>query len=289
MRPHNAQLDWSGGRASKCTSGQLSLEVLELILQSENFSSQLRSANVIPWSSPVPVFGVVEESSVATVGINPSDREFVDELGRELLEHDSRFHTLSSLRLRRWTDATAAHAELIADSCRNYFNRNPYNQWFGPLDKLLQDTGTSFYSNTQPACHLDLTPFATHTKWTSLNAKQRTTLLGLSAQHVARLIEHSPIRLLVLNGATVVREVMRLTETPLQLSPVNDWDLRRGTKGVVKGVSYVGWIEKIGGYRLGRRVSVVGYNHNIQSSFGVTGDVRASIQRWIGRRFLEMR
>src|ERR1700738_3082657 len=39
---------------------------------------------IIPWSCPVLSFGNPLTASVATLGLNPSNREFVDEAGNEL-------------------------------------------------------------------------------------------------------------------------------------------------------------------------------------------------------------
>ena len=36
-------------------------------------------SNVIPWACPIPSFGDFTRARVATLGLNPSNREFVDE------------------------------------------------------------------------------------------------------------------------------------------------------------------------------------------------------------------
>ncbi len=121
----------------------------------------LMNAGIIPWSSPVPVFGDPAESIVATVGLNPSNREFVDQDGHELLDGARRFHTLKSLQLHSWAHANRKDAEKVTQACRSYFQTNPYDLWFKALDRLIQGTGASFYPSARAACHLDLVPFAT--------------------------------------------------------------------------------------------------------------------------------
>jgi hypothetical protein len=59
------------------------------------------SRGVIPWSSPVPYFGSPSSAIIGTVGLNPSNREFVDSSGNELDGPARRFHTLNSLGLAR--------------------------------------------------------------------------------------------------------------------------------------------------------------------------------------------
>jgi hypothetical protein len=42
-------------------------------------------------------------------------------------------------------------------------------------------------------------------------------------------------------------------------------------------------VRALSGVQLGREVLVLGFNHNIQSSFGVTTRVRAAIRQWVAR------
>src|SRR5438552_3663439 len=107
----------------------------------------LSGTEVLHWGAPVPAFGDPSTASVATLGLNPSNREFVDDDGCELEGDARRFHTLASLGLARWEQADTRHLELVLHSCRCYFQRNPYDRWFRRLDQLLAATGTSYYAN----------------------------------------------------------------------------------------------------------------------------------------------
>ncbi len=93
-------------------------------------SDAARRTNVIFWGSPIPSFGDLQNSRVATLGLNPSNREFVDEAGNELAGTSRRFHTLSSLRIASWSAVEARHLQLIVESCQQYFQGNPYDRWF---------------------------------------------------------------------------------------------------------------------------------------------------------------
>src|SRR5262249_7318415 len=148
-------------------------------------------------------FGDLATARVATLGINPSNREFVDEWGRELQGDQRRFHTLRSLQLASWADADADHLRRIVDSCRDYFVHNPYDRWFKRLDFVISGTGTSFYDPERPACHLDVIPFATSRKWTALTRRQRLNLLELSRDTLGLLLRHASLRVLILNGQSV--------------------------------------------------------------------------------------
>src|SRR5258708_4640933 len=98
------------------------------------------------WTCPVPFFGRLGDSTLATLGINPSNREFVDDAGHELDGDSRRFPTLRSLGLRTWADASSLDLTAIVSACGRYFSGNPYSRWFDPLDALVLGAGASFYS-----------------------------------------------------------------------------------------------------------------------------------------------
>ncbi len=237
---------------------------------------------VIDWGAPVPSFGDYGAARVATLGLNPSNREFVDNHGLELTGSERRFPTLSSLELDCWSAATETHIGAIADSLRNYFHRNPYDRWFKSLDYLLGGTGCSYYEPGD-ACHLDLVPFATSQKWGALSRAQRNALLDMAGGTLGQVIRESQITALILNGRSVVDLFEHISGVTLMRRSKGTWALPR-RDGSVPGVAYEGEIDHLLGVDLGRRVSVLGWNHNIQSSFGVTRRVRTSIRHWLGKR-----
>lgn len=245
---------------------------------------QIRTTDVIFWGCPVPSFGDLEVSKLATVGINPSNKEFVDDQGKELAGRRRRFPTLSSLGLPGWASIGTSHLKQIADYCANYFQRNPYDGWFKALDQIITDTGTSYYHPLTPACHLDLVPYATSMKWMDLKPSQRTTLLNLSRDTLGTLLRGSPVRVLVLNGQTVVSHLQDISDCQFEKKTMPSWELPRKSGRGVPGYSYVGVINNLAGVSIGHDVLVLGYNHNIQSSFGVTSSVRREIQHWVGQR-----
>jgi hypothetical protein len=237
--------------------------------------------NIIPWSCPVLCFGNPSTSTVATLGLNPSNREFVDGLGRELDGSSRRFHTLSSLGLSQWNEANAQHLQLIIESYYAYFLRNPYDAWFRKLDYIISGTNASYYEFPNTACHLDLIPYATAEKWTALSHFERSALLTHASDALGRLLRDCPIRLLILNGNSVVENFQEISGVQLDKQAMDDWSLpRRSTTGVT-GFAYKGFVRTILDVELEREVLVLGFNHNIQSSFGVTSEVVASIHRWV--------
>jgi hypothetical protein len=248
----------------------------------------LKASNVIMWGCPVPSFGDICTATVATLGLNPSNREFVDDFGNELEGPQRRLHTLRSLGIERWDDAEETHLSQLVDACRYYFAANPYLGWFGDLEEILAAATSSYLGAPPTACHLDLIPYATTCKWTELTIKQRSTLLDHAGDTLGQLLRASAIRVLVVNGMTVVRNLEKLSGVIFEETEMKDWTLpRRNSEGVI-GLAYRGKIHEVAGVKLSDAVQVVGYNHNIQSSFGVTKSVKVAIRDWVSQEVLEV-
>ena len=244
-------------------------------------SSATSESGVIHWGAPVPSFGDLATSHVATLGLNPSNREFVDEAGSELQGTARRFHTLNSLGLPSWADTDSRHLRLILESCRSYFLVNPYDRWFKRLDFVVSAASASYYETNRAACHLDLIPYATARKWAELGARQRSSLLAIAADTLGLLLRDSPVQILILNGQSVVEHFQEIAGVRLDRERMHSWSLPRVPKPDVAGFAYRGFIESLAGVALPRRILVLGYNHNLQSSFGVTSQVIRSIREWI--------
>lgn len=242
---------------------------------------QLVNLDVIGWGCPVPFFGHLESANLATVGINPSNREFVNTDGNELIEHNRRFPTLGSLGLPSWSQANFVALRNILQACREYFEHNPYDGWFGSLQRIIEPTGHSYYAPRSDACHLDIVPWATTSKWGTLPPVTRRQLVERAAEALADMIALSPLKMLILNGQEVVRQFEILLGHGLQARKVSAWDLPRQSGRAVSGFAYNGRISSIGQIPLDRELLVVGYNHNLQSSFGITTSVRNGISQWI--------
>jgi hypothetical protein len=245
-------------------------------------SGALFQNKVIPWSCPVPSFGDPSTARVATLGLNPSNREFVDEAGQELDGEKRRFHTLNSLGLSCWSEVAAEHLDLIAECCHLYFSRNPYDGWFKKLDDLMSGIDASYYGGSLSACHLDLIPYATACKWTDLTRQQKSVLLSVSGDALALLLKESRVQLLILNGSSVVEHFENIAQIKLKRTAKPSWSLPRHNGTDVPGFAFSGVVRSLSGIELDRDVTVLGFNHNIQSSFGVTRKVTFAIRQWIG-------
>lgn len=246
-------------------------------------SPVMSGTDVVRWGCPVPSFGDLSSSRVATLGLNPSNREFMDEAGRELEGPFRRFHTLNSLGLSSWSEVDARHLRLILETCSTYFGGNPYDRWFKILDQVVSGAEASFYSKTCGACHLDLIPYATARKWTELTARQRSSLLNIAADTLGLLLRDSPVRILILNGRSVVENFQDMAGVCLERTEMAAWSLPRQSKRNVVGLAYWGVVESLSGISLSRKMLVLGYNHNLQGSFGVTAKVIRAVRSWVAQ------
>jgi hypothetical protein len=244
---------------------------------------QLESSDVITQGAPIISFGDYSKSRIATLGLNPSDKEFYDSEENELVGNDRRFHTLSSLNLTSWDQIDKVSLKKILFTCENYFYGNSYDRWFKPLNIILSGTGASYYDSFNSACHLDLVPYATRTKWGELLGDQRHALLQIGSKFLGEILNSSSIEVLILNGKSVITNLERASGTEFSMKEITSWQLRR-SRGYVKGEAYIGRISELGGVSLKKQILVLGFNHNIQSSFGVTNEVKNSIKNWVTRK-----
>ena len=56
------------------------LDILEVLVRRLD-GPHLSELKVIPWAAPILLFGNLYQARVATLGLNPSNREFVDVAG----------------------------------------------------------------------------------------------------------------------------------------------------------------------------------------------------------------
>jgi len=233
--------------------------------------------DIISWACPIPFFGDISRAKIATLGINPSNLEFVDDNGEELKTVARRFQNLHSLNLNTWEEIHEDHLSSIIKDCTNYFNHNPYDRWFKRLDYLISGTSYSYYFPSGEACHLDLVPFATKSKWSTLSGIEQKLLLDKSTPILFLMLESFHIDTLILNGQSVVNQFQKVTNCILNKESKAQWNLNREGGNDVLGFSYQGILKRIDN----KPIKILGFNHNIQSSFGVTKEVQNSIRKWI--------
>jgi hypothetical protein len=106
-------------------------------------------------------------------------------------------------------------------------------------------------------------------------------LLAIAADTLALLLRDSPVRILILNGKSVVDQFQEMTGVRLERQEMQGWALPRQKTPDVPGFAYKGVVNTLSGVELRNQILVLGYNHNIQSSFGVTSVVIHAIHNWV--------
>lgn len=216
------------------------------------------NCDVVPGSTPVLSFGNARFASTATLGLNPSRREFLDDNGAELTGSSRRLATLYSLGLEDLSRASEEAIRQVVEDCSAYFQRKPYQPWFDQLESVLRAAGASYYDLS--ACHLDLVQWATDPTWSRLPRSVREQLLVADGGFLLQQLRNEHIRLLLVNGMTPVRQLKRLASlTLVEQHPLSVCSYQPTRL-------FVG--------NLFDRILVVGWSTNLQSSFGVTNELR---------------
>lgn len=91
------------------------------------------------------------------------------------------------------------------------------------------------------------------------------------------------MKIIILNGQSVIRQFQMLVPDRLDKVEMPAWDLMRRRGENIQGYAYRTKVKLIGDIDLRKDVVVLGYNHNIQSSFGVTKEVMSNISHWLSR------
>jgi hypothetical protein len=142
----------------------------------------------------------------------------------------------------------------VYDGCTAYFKGNPYRQWFTPLNKILNGFHASYWDGT--AAHLDLVHWATDPVWRDLNRQEQNKLLEDGAPFLKWQVGRPHLRLLLVNGRTVLNCFR--ASTGIQLKEVRTIPGPQGKRATL----YQGDLPSGG--------KVIGWSTNLQSSRGVT-------------------
>jgi hypothetical protein len=198
---------------------------------------------IVADSTPIPFFGNLGESQIATIGINPSLNEF----------KPPRVATLESLGAESTHRMTDEQAEQLLVECRDYFMDNgkkPFVKWFGPLDDIISRGLQSSYEDGQ-ACHLDISQWATDPVWNKLGSQIQFMLLEEGVPYLKSILLNEDIRIVVVNGIAVWNH-LKLTglATSEQVGELKiGKQSTRLFEGVGCGAHFLGWSMNIQGNR----------------------------------------
>lgn len=214
---------------------------------------------VISGSTPVVSFGNVQTARIATLGLNPSKREFTNVKGEWLDGSDRKLATLGSLNVGELATANRTTLGTVVNDCYQYFYRQPYMAWFGALETILNKaTNASYFDGT--ACHLDLVQWATEPVWQKLPAEVRARLINDDRDFLVKQLEQEHIKMVLVNGRSVIRQL----EAMGVIFDIRQQFLLCGKKcefviGEKYGTKFIGW------------------SVNLQSSFGVSNEFKLAL------------
>jgi len=195
--------------------------------------------SVVPGSTPVVVFGDLRTATVATLGFNPSENEFLTNDGVPV--DPRRLSTYASLGVETLTTATDEEVAQVLTECYEYFHHNPYCTYFSPSENMLQTTvGASYLDGT--ACHLDLIQWATDPVWGKLPGPVRKKLIAADQEFLRQQLRSENIRLVLLNGAGVIDAVRKMGVELVDAEPaVADDKSAKIVVGEEYGACFIGW------------------------------------------------
>ena len=204
------------------------------------------SASSVPQSLPVLFFGDLFSAGMATVGLNPSDKEYLGRGGGELEGTARRFETLTSLGIAGRSSLTDEQCDCAIQRMRTYYQPGkPIYGWFRALDRVTRAMGYSYEAGE--VVHLDLAQEATNPTWSKLAQVSPAEFEALRSADLPFLrwqLEAFPLHTVICNGRTVFNEVCRLI----------GGQVRR--EGKLKRITWY-----TGGATLnGRRVRLAGWN-----------------------------
>lgn len=202
-----------------------------------------RSASTVAGSLPVLFFGDIFSARAATVGLNPSRREYLDSAGAELDGTKRRFETLASLGASDRSALDDEQARRAIDRMRRYFSGNVYAGWFSRPGRVLRGAG---YDYLRDAAHLDLVQEATDPTWSALKQQDRSehaALLSADSPFLRWLLEAFPLELLLVDGRTALAAVQQITRVQLDsLPPLGKLTISAGAVEVAgRDLVVAGW------------------------------------------------
>jgi hypothetical protein len=170
------------------------------------------SSSSVPLSLPVLFFGDLFTAGVATVGLNPSDKEYLDRGGTELDGAARRFETLTSLGVANRASLTDKQCEHAIQRMRTYYQPGkPIYGWFRSLDRVTRAMGYSY--EVGEVAHLDLAQEATNPTWSKLAKTSPAEFASLRSTDLPFLLwqlEMFPLHIVICDGRTAFTEVSHL-------------------------------------------------------------------------------
>jgi hypothetical protein len=153
-------------------------------------------------------FGDALSARVATIGLNPSKREYLAPNGEPLSDRKQRFATTMLLGAAAREELSDAQADQAIHIMRSYYDlgKPVFGSYFRHLTNLLDGMGASYRSRS--ATHLDLVQESTDPVWSSLSPDERSALLTRDLPFLTWQLENLPrLEAAICAGKTVSEQL----------------------------------------------------------------------------------
>lgn len=208
-------------------------------------------------------FGNFMTATVATVGLNPSKKEFLDRRGALLVGQHRRLETLDSLGLKHLNSGLPLHEKRIFDACIKYFNGSTAYPWFKKFSPILSKLQVSYENGS--ACHLDFSQTATDPVWSGLTKDEKRHYIDHESWVIKEQLESHQIKKILLNGMGVIN----------LFNQILGGELVASTHTALDGKEYKFFTGVLN--LQAKSIEVRGWNINLQSSYGVSNAMVDSI------------
>jgi hypothetical protein len=208
-------------------------------------------------TTPIIYFGSYDHAKSCTISINPSDREFLDKNGNILTGQKERLCSRIKLGKNDTESLMDNDVDVILKYCNNYFQINPYKNWFNKYDYMIDKFGYSFYNNT--CVHLDLVQWATTPFWHDINENIKSQHLKNDLPVLEYLL-NKKFDTMFLNGLTVVSNIHRYLRNITINEKETTYRNNNGNESTIKiytgnynNIKIIGWSiylqsQSVGGY-----------------------------------------
>jgi len=226
------------------------------------------SVFTVPTALPVLFFGDLFKAEVASVGLNPSDQEYLSRAGKLLAGSAQRFATTTSLGAASRSSLSDEQCAEAVEWMRNYYDpgKPVYGSWFKALSRVIDGFGASFRDRS--ATHLDLIQESTSPVWSKLECLAREALLEQDLPFLKWEIRAFPLRAVICTGKTVSAHVRR------ELGVSVD---EEGTMARIKW-----WVGHA--HVNGRRVDFGGWNYPLARATGLGRDGETELGKLLAKK-----
>jgi hypothetical protein len=208
---------------------------------------------VVPHTPPIVSFGNFQKARIASLGLNPSHREFS--------------HGYVKMGFGNLETASPSTIRSIIEDQYSYFRRQQY-RWFRKFGMIVDACGASYKDGS--AASLDIVQWATQPVWGGLTVRQKRKLLESDVPFLAQQLRNEKIEALLINGRGVMEALRQFMGLELRQSEIIKGV--PGTPNIPDTRLYTG--------SLFGRIRVVAWNVNLQGTPGMND----AASRLIGAR-----